>query len=276
MRHWKRGMIVVVLVFTAMNVWAIDYPKATNWVNDYAGVLSGEEEQTLNVILKDFDSQTSTQIFVAILDRVPSDSTLEEYVNELFTRWNPGTKGQDTGALLAIFVKDRQLRIEVGYGLEDRLTDAASKLIITNDIAPSFRQEAYYTGIRNGLQKMTQIIAPDYQFPTVSRPPATRPQPQSNLDFLFFLVIVVIVLVAIVGSVLRGPRAGWQSSRSGWQRRRTRSVAVDVGFVLLHILIEILFSGGGSRRSGGSSGGFGGFSGGRGGSSGGGGASGGW
>ena len=137
------SIITCFILLSVGNAFAVEYPKATAWVNDYAGVLSSSQEQELNSILADFEKKSSGQIFVAILSQLPPDSYLEDYVNELFTRWNPGEKGQDNGALLAVFVKDRQLRIEVGYGLEGILTDAASKLIIENDITPSFKQGDY-------------------------------------------------------------------------------------------------------------------------------------
>jgi uncharacterized protein len=268
----KVCVLIMLMVLVATNALAIDYPKPTSWVNDYAKVLSDGEKQALDVILKDFETKTSTQIFVAIMDRIPSNTSLEEYVNELFSRWNPGQKGQDNGVLLAIFIKDRQLRIEVGYGLEEKLTDAASKLIIVNDITPSFKQGDYYSGIRKGLQSMILTLHKDYQFPTQTTRPAPR-SPQSQINPMVILFVIFFVVLPMIFRIMRGGRSyGWSSSRRGWHRHHRVSIW------------PIIFGSGGSgsqrrssgRSSGWGSGGFGGFSGGGGGFSGGGGASGSW
>ena len=145
-------------------------------MNDYAGVLSADQQQDLENLLKGFNESTPNQIFVAIQKRIPDGATLEGYVNELFERWQPGDKEQDTGVLLAIFIDDRKLRIEVGYGLEASLTDATGKLIINNDIAPGFKQGDYYSGIRNGVESIIRTIAPNYSIPSASAQPGSAPQ----------------------------------------------------------------------------------------------------
>ena len=190
--HKKILFTVIGLLFFVSNVQAIDYPEVKSWVNDYANVLKSEEEQTLNVLLKDFETKTTNQIFVLIQDRIPSGTSLEEYVNEVFERWQPGQKGQDNGALLAIFIQDRELRIEAGYGLESTLTDAASKLIIENDITPAFKQNDYYSGIQQGLQSMIRTIDKNYTLPATLPQPKTYPKSSPSSPFspmlIFFLI----------------------------------------------------------------------------------------
>ena len=143
------------------------FPKATSWVNDYAGMLSAAEKQELDALLREFETTTSNQVLVAIMSGLPPDFDLEEYVNELFERWQPGQKGTDNGVLLAVFINDRKLRIEVGYGLEADLTDAASKLIIENDIAPRFKEQQYFLGLKNGLTSILGTLQGTY----APRPP---------------------------------------------------------------------------------------------------------
>lgn len=159
----KKGWGLILLVtLIAVNVFAVDYPEPTSWVNDYAGVLGSGQKQELDSLLKDFETATTNQIFVCIMETLPADTSLEEYVNELFERWQPGQKDKDNGVLLAIFINDRKLRIEVGYGLEEKLTDAVSKLIITNEIAPGFKQGDYYRGIKNGITSIIQTTKGTY------------------------------------------------------------------------------------------------------------------
>ena len=276
-------LILLGIIVLGSNVQAVDYPKAAAWINDYANALKSDEEQTLNGLLKDFETKTTNQIFVSIQDRIPSEVSLEEYVNELFERWHPGQKGQDNGALLAIFIQDRKLRIETGYGLEGDLTDAASKLIIENDIAPAFKQNDYYSGIQKGLQSMIRTIDPNYTLPsTLPQPksyPSSRPSSPISPIFIFFLIWGGLMLLRILMAIGRS-QSGWNSSRTGWSRQSPLP-SRDMGNLLWWLLLNSGGSKRGShgssgRRSSGGGGGFGGFSGGGGGSSGGGGASGGW
>lgn len=278
--HKRILFVVIGLFFLAFPVQAVDYPEAKSWVNDYADVLKSEEEQTLNGLLKDFETKTSNQIFVLTQARLPSGTSLEEYVNELFERWQPGQEGQDNGALLAIFTEDRQLRIEVGYGLEGNLTDAQSKLIIENDITPAFKQNDYYSGIQQGLQKMIGAIAPNYTLPSTLPQPKTYPKSDSSGPFspvlIFFLIWGGLIVLRILRTIARA-RYGWSMSGRGSSRRSSWHRPQGISGILWWLLLT---SGGSSRRgsSGGGGGGmsFGGFSGGGGGSSGGGGASGSW
>ena len=271
--------VMLCLMLTSVPAVAVNYPKPTSWVNDYAGILSTSEKDALDSILQDFETQTTSQIFVAIMDHVPSGISLEEYVNELFTRWSPGQKEKDNGVLLAIFIQDRKLRIEVGYGLEATLTDAASKLIIVNEITPDFKQGAYYQGIKQGLQQIILTLHNDYKFPdSPGQPsPSPRQRPSFQIDIVGLIVIAWALLVVFnVFRMWSRRHRGWSSSRKGWKRsRRSSGTAFRIGTSILRRAASSRYhrsSGSRSRRSVS----FKGFSGGGGGSSGGGGASGSW
>lgn len=182
------------------------FPKASSWVNDYAGVLTSEEKQELDNLLADFETATSHQVFVAIMPNLPVDFTLEEYVNELFARWQPGQQGVDNGVLLAVFLNDRKLRIEVGYGLEAVLTDAASKLIIANDIAPAFQQQQYFQGIKNGLTSILGTVEGTYT-PREPRWPITLRTLAEWALLGFFTVVSSLLALAWLGRKLLRPFA---------------------------------------------------------------------
>jgi len=282
-------IFAIALLVPVANIFATDYPTPQAWVNDYAGVLSPVEAQEINAMLRDFEATDSTQIFVAIMDRVPGGLSLEEYVNELFARWKIGQQNKDNGVLLAIFIGDRKMRIEVGYGLEDRLTDAQSKLIIANEIAPNFKQGRYYDGIRKGVDNLILATRGAYQGSG-----KTGAIPGGGMQFMDFLtlfvgaIIFMIVLKSLTTKTSRRTRS-WTSPSS---RSSYRSRSIPSGRGHYHSRPSrrrppiIIFprsggdsSWGSSSRSAGKSfggGGFDGFSGGGGGTSGGGGASGSW
>ena len=93
-----------------------DFPALRARINDNAGVLSASQRQELENMAAALETRTSTQIFALIAQRMPSGASLETYADELFQFWQIGQKGKDNGVLLVMFIADRKIRIEVGYG----------------------------------------------------------------------------------------------------------------------------------------------------------------
>ena len=131
MRQLRSGLIAIIaVVLTAMVAFALELPdKPTTRVNDYAGLLDAATRQALEAELAQFETRTSNQIVVATFPSLEEES-LEDYTVRLFDKWNLGQKGRDNGALLVVFLADKKIRIEVGYGLEGALSDLTSKRII--------------------------------------------------------------------------------------------------------------------------------------------------
>ncbi len=265
-------LLVALCAVVALPSQDADFPEASAWINDLAGLISDSEEATLNTMLQQLEIESGTQIFVAVMARIPSGYTLEHYVNELFAHWQPGAQDADNGVLLALFSEDRKLRIEVGYGLEGRLSDATCQLIIDNDMIPQLREGNYFAAVYAGVQRVIAAVAPDYELPDSLRVSLENAAPLSDsgdeglpllIPLLFLLIALSFPLffgAIILFAVLMG-RKGLSAGGAGWQRNWSGS--------------------GSSRYSGssfGSSSGFSSssFSGGGGGSSGGGGASGSW
>lgn len=254
-----RLLVVLLLLLQPVLISALDYPPApTQRINDYAGILNSREKADLEAMLQQHEQETTNQIVVAIFPSLEQES-LEDYVNRLFENWKIGQKVNNNGVLLAVFLQDRKVRIEVGYGLEAKLTDALSSRIIRNELAPPFRNQQYAAGIRAALVAIQQAIAGEY------KPAVPADQPQEETPFspgtLFFLALIVLYLL------YRARNRGTYIDRRGRRRRRSSGWFIFPGG----------WSGGGSHWGGGGGGwgGGGGFSGG-GGMSGGGGASGSW
>jgi uncharacterized protein len=223
------------------------FPSLTGRVVDEAGVLSGEAQQQLDNLLAEHERKTGNQVVVVTLKSLQG-YTIEEYGYQLGRYWGIGQKGKDNGALLIVAPNEHRVRIEVGYGLEDRLTDAQSKLIIENIILPDFRKSDYNTGIIDGTTTLLKVLGGDAS----AVPIAQAGGDDRGNDDLSRIILAIIFIGFIFGNGL------WPLFFVGRGGGR--------GF------------GGGGWGSGGSSGGGfsgGGFSGG-GGSFGGGGASGGW
>lgn len=143
--------------------------------------------------------------------------SLEDYSIRLAEAWKPGQKGKDNGVILLIFKEERAVRIEVGYGLEGVLTDAAAKLIIENEIIPSFRQGNFDEGVERGARAILAATQGEYEAPP-SRNPA--------FDWVPFIALMVWMGFYFY---LRSKRRYGVISRSGYYGGRTRWGGGDWG-----------------------------------------------
>ena len=220
----------------------------TGYVNDYAGILSDETKAKLAALSSEIEAKTTSQLAILTLDTTaPLD--IETYAVKLFEKWGIGQKGKDNGVLILVAVKDRQVRIEVGYGLEGAIPDALAKNIIEKSMLPFFKRGDYSSGILQAAAVVSKLIAGEYNVEISEleniKIAVSSKQP-SIFDFLFIIFVIIMLIRARIFWFF--PMSGRVGGRSG-------------GY----------WSGTGS--SGGFGGGFGGFGGGF---SGGGGASGGW
>lgn len=227
-----------------------DYPALSGRVVDQAGILSAEIEGQLTGWLEGLETETGKQAVVATVKSLDG-LEIEEYGVGLGRKWGIGQKDKDTGIILLVAPNDRQVRFEVGYGLEGEMTDAQSRAIIEQQIIPSFKQGNYETGIVNGTAAMLNVLGWKGA-PQAVAEPIPGPGPAGGVDWIPFIYFGMFFLVVIFRMIFgrRGRRGLWSTTSSGW-------------------------GGGGWSGGGGFSSGGGGFSGG-GGSFGGGGASGRW
>ena len=241
--------------FVAIHVQAAEVipPKPAAYFNDYTGVVSKEAAQRFNEELAQFERETSNQVLVAVWETMPSQSSIEDFTERTFEAWGIGQKGGNNGVVLFVFVKDRRIRIQPGYGLESRLTDFASEQILRVGIAPSFKKGDYEAGFAAGLDLIFKALRGEFQ--GTGKTVAEKRNNSPTTSFLFFIIFVIVL--TIISRMMR--RLGGYSYSS----RRRGPVFIPMGFG----------GGGGWSSSGGS--GFSGFAGG-GGLSGGGGASGSW
>ena len=230
-------------------------PAPDRRISDYAGALTQTERDRLEQQLFERERGSGNQVVVAIFRSLEGES-LEDFSIRLAQAWRVGRKDLDNGVIFLVFLDDRKMRIEVGYGLEPTLTDAVSSSILRNVVAPRFREGKVAEGIGAGLDAIEAAIKGTY------RAPAARKAPESgSLSFAQLLLLLVVlggIGVAVAPSLFfdRGARRnGWTGHGTGWGGP--------------------FMGGGGFGGGGGGSGSSGGFSSG-GGSFGGGGASGSW
>lgn len=247
------------LLFGAAGLGAAEKipPKPAGYFNDYANVVPKEKALALNEKLAQFERETTNQVVVAVYRKMESDSDIADYTRRVAESWKVGQGEKRNGAVLFVFVEDRKMFIDVGYGLEGALPDVTAFDITERHIKPRFRGGDYAGGLDEGIDLILKAIRGEYKGDGSTVREKSRSNASSGCGPLGFIIMLIIVLTIIrLGrrrggygyTGLGGPfiSSGWGSG-GGW-------------------------SGGSSSSSGG---GFSGFSGG-GGSFGGGGAGSSW
>ena len=250
-------VLTAALAFLAPAI-ALTFPSLSGRIVDQAAIIPADKQAAIEPKLVDLETKSGIQLVVATVKSL-EDGDIETYANGLFRTWKLGEKQKNNGVLLLVAPNERRVRIEVGYGLEGTLTDALSKVIIANAIAPRFKANDYGGGIERGVDDIITVLTTDSS-EWEKRPDLRLDSQQTAADDFspFGVALIIIVIILLI-------------------------VSPGFRFIFFQIIANVLASGG-SRGSGGSgwsnggsswSSGGGGFSGG-GGSSGGGGASGSW
>lgn len=250
--------IAFLLLVLAMPAVAAEpvLPALTGRVVDEAGVLAPEAKTRLGDALAAHERATGDQVVVATVPSLQG-LTIEEFANRLFRAWGLGGAERDDGVLLLVAPSERKVRIEVGYGLEGTVTDAASSILIQSLILPRFRAGDLPGGIEAGTTALLDLLGTDGAA-TASDWPSERPAGAGQEIPWPMLMLFAVVAFILLSRMLQSRAAGGRRGRSPYPP----VIVIPGGF------------GGGWGGGGGSFGG-GGFAGG-GGSSGGGGASGSW
>jgi uncharacterized protein len=234
-------------------------PKPDRYFNDYAQVVPSQTALQLNERLAQFERETSNQVLVAVYPKMQTDSDIADYTQRIAQSWGVGQKDRRNGAVLFVFVQDRKMFIQVGYGLEGALPDITAFDITENRIKPRFRANDYAGGLAVGVDSIIKAIQGEYKGTgrTVKERGAQGSGGSPGFLLFFFIFIIALIILGRIGKK-RGRRGYGYSSLGGpfiggWSGG----------------------SGGGWSSGGGAGGGFSGFGGG-GGSFGGGGAGSSW
>ncbi len=234
-------------------------PPLTSHLTDQAHLLDAQQHGQLEALLADYEAKTGSQIAVLLVDSSAPEA-IEQYSIRVTDAWKLGRKGVDDGVLLLVAKNNppalRRLRIEAGRGVQGVLTDAQSKRILQDVIAPHFRQNDYAGGLTAGVGAIASLLNAE-KFPPA--PQARGGSSDNNGGGWVFLAFVAFILMSLFRS---GGRR--QLGHGGW-------ASGAAGFIIGSAL-------GGMRGGGGGGGGFGGGGGMSGGGGGfdGGGASGDW
>lgn len=270
MLRWLFACFLALLPLAGWSADPVTLPALVERVVDSTGTLSADEQAGLVARLSELEQAKGAQIAIVMLPTTQPES-IEQFGIRLAEAWKIGRKGVDDGVIVIVAKDDRQMRIEVGYGLEGAIPDAIAKRIIDEQMAPSFREGDFAGGLRSTVESLVKAIDGEPL-------PAPKDQPDDSggaSDTLLFVAIFVAsiarALFGVAGSLAVSALAGWLA----WMSFGSVIAALIAAAVTFGASFLRSGGGGGWHSGGGGRGGGGGFSGG-GGSFGGGGASGRW
>jgi uncharacterized protein len=284
------------MLFLASSAHALAVPELRGYVNDHANVLSSSAKTELERELRSFEKTDSTQIVILTIPSLEGE-VMEEFSIRVAETWKIGQKGKDNGIIFIVAMQERKMRIEVGRGLEGRLTDLMAGRIVDLVVKPRFKRGDFDGGFLAGVSSLIDATRGEFRG-DVSPPPAKKGRSSQLLTFLIFGGIILLILGSM-SRVLGGAAGAIALPSIAYLTGFSPGLGTVVVLVLLGfgagLLLPLLFSAGGHYRGGGGglpgggffgtgsspgAGDFGGggsdFGGGGGGSFGGGGASGDW
>jgi uncharacterized protein len=210
---------VVLLIATSLGSLTIESqaaevipPKPDRYFNDYAGVVSKEAAYRFNEQLAQFERDTSDQVVVAVFPKMQTDSDIADYTQRVAQAWGVGQKERRNGVVLFVFVQDRKMFIQVGYGLEGALPDITAFDITEYKIKPHFRSGGYEGGIAIGIDSIFKAIRGEYK--GTGKTVVEGHRGGGAPSFLFFIIFLIALIV--ISRVLRRLGGyGYSSGRGG-------------------------------------------------------------
>jgi len=197
-----------------------DSPEPPKLVNDLADALRDEEEDYLEQKLLAWEDSTSNQLAIVLVKSLDG-MDVADYSVRLAEKWGIGSK-KNNGILLLVAMEDRKSRIEVGYGLEGRITDAISRRILADDLKPAFKEGKYLTGLDKATTHIISAAAGEYQ----AEAKASKSKKRKGLGWgaiLFILFILYLVSRnrgggggGFLTGMLLGHTLGGGSRHSSW------------------------------------------------------------
>jgi uncharacterized protein len=187
-----------------------EVPKFTgHWVIDETGSLSGQAIQELEMYLQHQRDSTSNQLAIYLIKSLDGDD-IDDYAERVFKEWKLGQASKDNGVLLLIALGDRQVKIEVGIGLEGVLTDLMSSRINRNEIIPRLKQGDIENGVKAGVVAIDQAIKGEY---TNDEPVRRKRSSRSNSMLPVLLILAIIIFISRRRG---GGSGGYWTGGSGW------------------------------------------------------------
>ncbi len=192
----KIGLVVFFLL-CPLFAYALDVPKLTGYVNDYAGMISPQAKAEIESELSAFERTDSTQVVILTVPSLEGDP-IEDFGIRVAEAWTIGQKGKDNGVIFIVSKGDRKTRIEVGQGLEGKLTDLMAGRIVDLVVNPRFKRGDFDGGFLAGTQALIDVTRGEF------KADGNRfAQRHENPSRFFSLAIFFAFIIVILGSISR-------------------------------------------------------------------------
>ncbi len=199
----KKGILLIILcLMFVMSAYAADIPKGTDYANDFANVLSAETEDYINTTGRAYQATDGTQIVAVTVGSLENNS-IEDFAYDLFNDWGIGDENVDNGILILLSVDDREIRVEVGDGMEGVFNDAKIGRMLDNLAIPHFAENDFDTGVKNLYSGIIEVLGN----------PEAYSEEESDIGEISGTIGLIILLIIL--SLMRGGRGG-SSRRWGW------------------------------------------------------------
>lgn len=239
-------IVLLLLVLLALLMWLpslgsaqpilLPVPPRGGHVVDWSGVLTAEQRSLLEQRLNAFEHEHGSQLAVLLVPATQPEP-IAQYALRVTEQWKLGRRKVDDGAVLLVATSEHAARIEVGYGLEGALSDAASRRIIDEFMLPHFRRGDYFTGIDAGTRQMLALVA------GVALPPPSHTQPLATLagwlsGILLAALLIGRTLRGVFGRLASATVAGSLAGLSAWLL--TGALLLAVGIALGAVVLVML------------------------------------
>ncbi len=216
-------LISILLLFVQYVYAQTSIPSPRGRINDFAGIMTQSEKERLASLIQDLENHSGTEMAIVTIESLHGEN-IEGFANQLFNEWGIGKKGKNNGLLILVAVKDRKIRIEVGYGLEGVLPDGFDGDVIRNTMVPLFREGRYGDGIYEGAHRLaTQILG------GANQETAAKSTPANGFDYtvlaqtILVIAISSIVFLIVIAGVVYGVIQRWKCPKCGrWLKVENR------------------------------------------------------
>jgi len=181
-------------------------PAPRTYLTDLAGVIAPAEATEIENTLEGIEQRTGHQVIVVMLPSLEGEA-MEDFTIRCAEAWKVGRKGIDDGVIFFAFVRDHRMRLEVGYGLEEKVPDAIAHRLLDEDVKPQFARGDYAGGVLALASALDGIFRGE---PLPTRP-ARRSSGNRQPGVLVLLVLFVLLRLAFVGR-----RRRWGGGFGGW------------------------------------------------------------
>ena len=197
MKKYIIPFIWVLLLAIATSGYALEVPKLTGYVNDYAGMLSKDEADRISRDLELYESTTSNQIFILTIPSLEGED-IEGFSIKVAENWKAGHKGKDNGIIITLAKADRKIRIEVGRGLEGTLTDLISGRIIDQEMSPRLKAGKTAEALETAIAKIKLAVKGEYKGDgKTARNNENKDSKMVNILMTCFAITMIVILFSV-------------------------------------------------------------------------------